>query len=141
MTTSRLTRLESILVLLLLAGAWAAHGESSSADEKKGVPVQGVLVTEKDDGVKLRLPPREALSVQLDFNAGTGHRWKLKNKCKELPLEFEFTLRAPKQIPGGPMHALYLFEAEAVGSCKLTFELVGPTGNVAKTVSYAVEVR
>ena len=141
MTTSRRTRRGRILALLLLVGAWAVHGESASADEKKGVPWQGVLVAEKDDGIKLRLPPREALSVQLSFNAGTGHHWKLKNKCKELPLQFEFTLRAPKQIPGGPLHALYLFEAQAVGACTLTFELIGPTGNVAKTVSYTVEVR
>jgi len=130
------------LGLLFGASVWLSFGQKAHADEEKK-PKAGAatLVTDKNAGKIINLPEKEHLFVSLEFNAGTGHFWMLKAPCKELALGSHFVVMPVDAQPiGGMRLAWFDFRPQDAGTCKLVFDLVGPDGKPAQTVTFTVIV-
>src|SRR6516165_5812374 len=70
----------------ILVAAFVAYlGVAGAADNPKKEGKAAVVVTEKDDGKKVKLAKGDTLEVRLEMQGGTGFSWKVaKNDDKVL---------------------------------------------------------
>jgi hypothetical protein len=130
-----------MLLLGLAACGLLAGGGSLRAQPKPPETREAVLVGEKDDGKTIELPAKQHLLVTLEFRAGTGYHWEVKDTPKELRFVHHYLIKPFSAQPiGGNRVAGFDFGATEPGTCDLEFELHAPGGKLDKTVKYTVKV-
>ena len=85
------------------------------------------------------------MTIDLDYNAGTGYEWVSKVEPEGVISEVEKTTTdesGQKNITGGPLQDHYTYRAVAPGEAVVTFTLERSweSGNAAETQVYAFTV-
>jgi predicted secreted protein len=113
----------------ILVAAFVAYlGVAGAADNPKKEGKAAVVVTEKDDGKKVKLAKGDTLEVRLEMQGGTGFSWKVaKNDDKVLmPKGKPETERPDKSKPGGKLTQIFRFTAEAAGTSEVEVHYARP---------------
>jgi predicted secreted protein len=142
------SRLVAWALALLLCGALLGTGAARADDKKEGekvalpLPTGGVLLTQNDGGANVTIRHGQVVVVSLEFKAGTGSGWKVKQDCKtHLTLKEHVVLRAGKGPPiGSPRYSVYVYQAASIGKCDLAYQAIVPRGALGKTVTYHLTV-
>lgn len=125
------------LFLVLLTLAFFVNAQGSLTDAENG---QTLVVSPSKKG--------ETLTISLKASGGTPYKWVMENyDAAVLAFETETSHKPPQNNPeglpmvGGVYFADFIFHyTGAIGSSNLSFNLVSFSGQIAKTVTYTINV-
>ena len=125
------------LFLVLLALAFFANAQGNLTDAENG---QTLVVSPSKKG--------ETLTISLKASGGTPYQWKMvSNDASVLAFDKETSHKLPQNNPeglpmvGGVYFADFIFHYTGeIGSSNLSFNLVSFSGQIAKTVTYIINV-
>ena len=113
---SSVYRIQMLILAVAMVGTALAHDWCVSM-ESHG---HNLVVTENDNGRRIKTQKGDTLVVKLGTQLGTGYSWQLVKTNRNLRLIGKPQIESPKEgAPGGGEVQVFLFEANRSGSSRL----------------------